>query len=403
MKRSIQRILLIVIGISLLPLVSLAQNKYVPGFIINNNLERIEGEVVKQSDISNCQSVSFKEGEHATKYLPSQVKSWGIDGSRLFVSQTIVEDEEEKLVFLEYIVKAKVNFLAYYGVGRDPRFFVQKDNTELRELIFTRTTNSAGMVVDNKKYVGVLNIVLSDCDAVYGDISSTSFKLNNLKKLIVNYNNCVSPDDIVFEKSAKENQAIKFSVAAAFNLPKYKITNTDKDNHSSELERADSETKNYASYGINVSVQIPKVKGLSANLGAMYAQTKFAFSVVASYFPTKIVHDYIYENITLTLPLQIRYAYKISKFSPYIGAGYSFVIYAKHNSDRGFLFESQHHGWNTCVGLDYEITDLFSIFFDFGYQVVNSVGYDPPEKDYPPLDWLKLTTNTMSFRLGISF
>jgi len=400
MKRNF-RTVAVGIAVFIFPYLCLAQNKYSPGFIINNEMQRIEGEVAIQSDVSNCQFVSFKEREDAMKYLPSQVKSWGIDGSHLFVSQSIVEDEEEKLIFLEYIVKAKLSLLAYYGAGKYPRLFVQKDNAELRELIFTRITNSAGMVVDNKQYIGVLNIVLSDCSEVSGDINSTTFKINSLKKLIIKYNNCVSPDDLVFEKSAKETQFIRFSVAVGYNIPKYDIINTDEKNHSSYIPDADIETKNYFSYGFYISFDIPWLKGLSANMGGMIAQTKFTFSAPTPY-PNRYEY-YVYRNTTITIPLQVRYAYKISRFSPYVGAGYSIVIYAKHNNNQNVLFESQHHGWNACIGLDYEITDILSIFFDFGYQGVSSVGYDPPEKDIPPLDWLKLKTNVMSFRLGVSF
>ncbi|GEM_PF-4496375 len=154
------------------------------------------------------------------------------------------------------------------------------DNNELKELIMTRTTNSAGMLVENKQYIGVLKVALSDCEAIAGDISSTTFRINSLKKLITKYNNCVSP---------------------------------------------------------------------------------------------------------------------------YVGAGYSVVLYAKHDSNHGYLFVTQHHGWNACIGLDYELFDFLSIFFDFGYQGVNSVGYDPKEKHIPPYDWLTLKTNVMSFRLGGSF
>ena len=404
MKRTIQRILLIVIGINLLPFVCLAQNKYVPGFIINNNQERIEGEVLKQSDIANCQSVSFKEGEHAIKYLPSQIKSWGINSSRLFVSQTIVEDEEEKLVFLEYIVKAKVNLLAYYGVGRDSRFFVQKDNAELRELIFTRSTNSAGMVVENKKYIGVLNIVLSDCIEVYGDISSTTLKINSLKKLITKYNNCVSPDDLVFENTSIETQNIKFSVALAYNIPQYEITNNDEENYDSDIPDYKSTTTNYLSYGIGIAVMIPRVKGLSVNLEAMFAKTEFKFDGFAGPLGYP---DYLrFKNTTIAFPIQVRYAYNISKFKPYVCAGYSIVLYAKHekdHSDQVILFETQHHGWNAGLGLEYQLFKPVSIFFGFKYQSVKTVGYDPPKKGDKSFEYLTLKTSAISFTLGVSF
>jgi|GEM_PF-3908375 len=89
MKRTI-RTIPIGLALFIIPIICLPQKKYSLGFIINNDMQRIEGEIGLQSDASNCQSVSFKEGEHAIKYLPSQIKSWGVDNNRLFTSKTLI-------------------------------------------------------------------------------------------------------------------------------------------------------------------------------------------------------------------------------------------------------------------------------------------------------------------------
>ena len=378
------------IVVFIIPIACLSQKNFADGYIFNNNMERIEGQIEKLSDISNCQYVNFKEGEHTIKYLPNQITSWGIVGSRLFVSQSIIVADIEEMVFLEYIVTGKLSLLCYYGVDDDPRFFIQKEGDELRELVYSQSIDYyEGKLVEDKKFIGVLTILLYDCAELKDEISSTPYKLNNLRKLVVEYNECIDADGVVFVKDVKEKSPVNFEFLVGYNLPQYDVITTDKDRDDWIID-AEGIPTNYFSFGVNFSAKVSKIEGVSFNLGVLYSNTEFKFGTST------------YTNSILTLPMQIRYAYRIGKFSPYVGVGYTSVFYPKHEGAY-ILFRTHHYGWNAGLGLKYQVFEFAGVFFNFSYQSVRAEGYNPPKKDTPPFDYLKLKTNTMSFCVGVSF
>jgi len=389
MKKTTLRFFIIGIGIFILPLVCLSQQGFTDGFIINNSNQRVEGQVEKLSNISNCKYVKFREGEHVDKYFPGQIRSWGIEESRKFISSSIEVNDFEEQVFLEYLVIGKVSLLCFYGAGDEPRFFVQKEGDELRELIYTVRINAEDMQVENKQYVGILNILLSDCKEVKEDIGSISFKLDNFQKLIVKYNDCIDPDALLFQRDIRDDPPVRVELAFGFNMPKYDVVSSDKDADDWIID-AENTPKNFISLGINLTAKVGTIEGMAFVLGAYYAETEFKFGGTT------------YTNTLLIFPIQIRYAYKIGKFNPYVSVGYNSILYPKHKGAY-ILFRTHHYGWNGGLGLNYKVLEFMGVYFEFRYQHARAVGYNPPKKYTPPFDYLTLKTNNFAFLTGVSF
>ena len=421
MKRIIIKILLAGIVLCLIPVIGFGQKKYTPGYIINNNLERIEGEVEIIGDIFNAQYVNFNDGKTLMKYTPDQINYWGVEDSRIFISKTIIEDDYEKQVFLEYIIRDNVSLYIYTAENQGIRYFVQKGVDPIRELKMGRRVNEQGMEVVYQEYLGILRILFDDCEETKEQIPSTSFGLPGFTKIVKNYNNCIDPEGVFFERKIKKENIVDIEVLLGYNIPQFSITNKG-DEHWYYLQESTVEPKSYLSYGLNVAFNLPKLKGVSLSLGAVFGKWKFDAIYEYELNPPIDMERRIfaYKYTVVTLPIIVRYTYRLNKFKPFVNVGFSYTMMPKNNMelinetyytdgtvDRNkvypnILFESRHSGFEAGIGMKYELLEFADIHFEVRYQQGKSDGF-PGDATTPDISWLTLNSKTIYILIGLSF
>ncbi|WP_396591843.1 hypothetical protein [Allomuricauda sp. R78024] len=187
--------------------------------------------IVKYSGwVKTPAEIEIKSDKETAIYKPSQILGFDIEGDR-YLSKTVdlnitkqdiqnLSDFKElksvrKQVFLKVIVQGNANLYTY----KDNRthYFVEKGGEIIELIRLIRSTRSPF-----NKYVGQLNILLSDCQKLSKN-ENVQFNKTNLKRTIIAYNKCQSGESSFIEKK----HPIQFSLYA---IGGYKLTSYGIDN-----------------------------------------------------------------------------------------------------------------------------------------------------------------------------
>ena len=159
-----------------------------PGYIINNNLDSVNGFVAYRSGAKNLLECLFrqtKKGE-TIRYSPEQLKAYGFHGDKSF--RTVTPPRELALsqkIFASQLVAGSMSLL------KIKKTFVisLKDSLVLLPVpVNKEVKNSDGnWSKRDKRYVGILNYLIRDCQLSADEMSYSGGDLTNL---IQSYNRC---------------------------------------------------------------------------------------------------------------------------------------------------------------------------------------------------------------------
>jgi len=157
-----------------------AQTGKQTGTLVLNNNETLSGPV-NLVMATNGFNVELTQGSKQTVYTPFEVKKLTLNNGATYESATIVGDEgNEIVVFLQHYISGSISLYNYYDSQLKDRFFIRKDNGELRELKYVEEVKldekGNDFLLKKKLYIGELNLALSKC------------KDENLKRMIANAN-----------------------------------------------------------------------------------------------------------------------------------------------------------------------------------------------------------------------
>ncbi len=128
-----------------------AQLNFNPGYIISIEQDTIYGRIALKGDASLCKFCLFKsENKKITKYLPSEIRAFYIEGIRYYESFEV--DGESK--FLEMLFKGAVN-IYYYTDNNSKQYYIKKEEGGLEPLnYFERSlfVNQRGTVEDARDF-----------------------------------------------------------------------------------------------------------------------------------------------------------------------------------------------------------------------------------------------------------
>ncbi len=167
-----------------------AQNDWTNGFVITNNGDTLTGFVDNRGSQSNGFKCCFKKDSATkivTEYKPNEIAEYNIGSYKHFISKNVsVDGSDQKLVFLEYLVKGKVALYHYRDLH--DYYFVEKDAV-LKEL------KPAEVGTTKRPYVGVLNYVLAEAN-ISDEIERTRFDAEPLANVVKLYHDIVCPGDV---------------------------------------------------------------------------------------------------------------------------------------------------------------------------------------------------------------
>jgi hypothetical protein len=197
---------LILIGVCQLVIFNyiIGQTDFLPGYIIKPNLDTVRGTINSRNFHTNSMFCEFKMNgsNEVVRYTPDDLFAYRISDGKYYIAK----DLNGQRVFLEYVIKGKLNIYFYQddrGVGN---YYASRDSMPLTVLDYSseiREVDGVQMLYESKDYIRKLNYYTADCPQLSSDIALINKPdQRNLIRIVEKYQKLTCKDEkcIVFEK-----------------------------------------------------------------------------------------------------------------------------------------------------------------------------------------------------------
>lgn len=306
-----------------------AQSDFRSGYVIRQQGDTLFGEIDFRTDQTLSELCRFRKDktQGSTDYLPKDIQGFQFKDGKYFVSK-IVHGEP---LFLEFLVKGRLNFYFYRENFVKEHYFLEKGNSGLVELPYEeeiKTDDDGNLYLyQSTKHNGILNFYLQDAPSLRNDIAAIKKPDQKLLIDLANvYQNlvCRDSDCIIYEKK----------------LPLFKI--------EPEISFGENFYRNYEN---KFRPQI----GIYAHIWMPRDYERLYFRTGVLYIP--IIDNYAF----LKVPITLEYVFPKRKIQPVFAYGYNF--YGELGSDPGYgivgatVSFSGGIKWNISKNLIFSIRD----------------------------------------------
>lgn len=184
---------LITFALCLLSADLVAQADFRPGFLVMTNGDSVRGFVGYTNSFFHereCRYRSEKDGETQV-FLPANLRSYGFNGTRRFISKELPIDGQSTRVFAQLLEAGRISLLLHRDI-----FWIEKDSLyrlspPKRKQI--QTDDGPKMQKDNQ-FIGILNFLFADCPI---NIKRARYEVKSLTELASAYNACKGQREVV--------------------------------------------------------------------------------------------------------------------------------------------------------------------------------------------------------------
>jgi opacity protein-like surface antigen len=166
-----------------------------PGFIITLDGDTLRGLVRDRSDLSEQVLFKAEAASNFTSYTPDDIAAFAIEDEYFYEVKSV----NKKKIFLLTLVKGT---LSLYQL-RERLYYIEKENGTLYPL------EKKDTIIDNKfredkRYIGVLQYLMPNCERVTRDLKTVKFTSADLFEIVKDYNLCINPDSTENTQTYKE-------------------------------------------------------------------------------------------------------------------------------------------------------------------------------------------------------
>lgn len=303
----------ILFGLLLSTSIIYARPDFRAGYIVGLNGDTIVGKIDYCGDLSMCSLCRFKSVEDSiTEFTPNDITAYRFLDGKYYVSREV----DNKIVFLEYLIKGKVN-IYYLRDDAGDRYYLDKEDVSLIEIPYERGTklvNGIEHAFESKKHVGILHYYMQDAPNFESKIKTIiEPDHRNLVKLAEEYHNIVCDGDkcIIYEKS---QTFFKVNIEAVTGVVKFKNVEEIRNNL-------------YSQSGILFHIWMPRTNE------KIYFKTGFLYSQVDKLDDSKETFLQSISHIAYMAPntFRIRPSFSIGLFSPSYSAGIALKVSKRIN------------------------------------------------------------------------
>jgi hypothetical protein len=295
------------------------------------------------------------------KYTPEDLKEYGLNNGRIYVSKQIEVDHNTRKVFLERLVKGKAT-LYYFKNENGKTFFIETDSSSLIP-VYKKDVISRKIIFKEQ-----LDSLLKDCDNTKNTIKVSSYNKQSLSSLMELYNTCeLKP--ISFSKFGLliggANARIYFPSTSSFVL----------------LQNANFDNDYSYTFGAFCDIPITR-KYFYLHSEVYYLKNEFYSQKISMVFNSE---TQIYVNTsTINIPVIVRFVPSIYKHRPFFNLGpvfsqgikdqytirYTEDVYGEDKTtdinNIEFLSKSQL-GYTIGLGYQIDLTYRNVLFFEFRF------------------------------------
>lgn len=242
-----------------------AQSNFEEGYVITAKLDTLFGKIAITDLYSNSLYCEFRRNgsDSSVRYTSSMLHGYRFTSGKFYLSKNVVVDKMVAPLFLECLVKGKLDIYFFQDAKGKDHFFAQKDTLSPIELKYSSTVvNEEGRMVihESKPYVGLLTYLTFDCKEVKSDISHLN-ELNgyNLIRFAVKYNRLKGGNADYKVYMISQKRKIKLSLFAGSTY--------------SFLPISDINPQKFPSYGFNIHFQqVKRSKNFYIGIGLSRAK-----------------------------------------------------------------------------------------------------------------------------------
>lgn len=360
-------------------IITYSQSDFRKGFIINNDGEKLSGFLNYKENSSVFDYCEFKTSLEATskKYTPQLIKAYGFENDKYFISKEITTGSITETKFLEVIVSGIATLYK-----AEKFYYLQKDDVfkELENREIEYTSNSKNYRRASRKYVGILKVLLKDCELVKNKIDRTNYKERDLSKLIIEYNKCKGQKSIVYKE---DKEWFKAEYGGSFGYS----NSTMNYEHKSTKQlffTTNSNPSTAISFGGHIELSSPRIsENLSFFTGVFFSSNSFINSNQSASGNNNYLNEVTTQLKQTKIPFGIRYRMPFKFISPYFtigGASATNISSQTHwvsetltNStviieSKKFDISNISFGIYTSIGFEKEITKKLKGFIELVYE-----------------------------------
>ncbi|MDP4239993.1 MAG: hypothetical protein Q8904_11045, partial [Bacteroidota bacterium] len=305
-----------------------------------------------------------------TSFYPTDILAYRFIDGKFFVTKTVNGEK----VFLEYLIKGKLN-MYHYRDSRTDHFYFEKDSVPLTELpyedICKRDSFGNLIAQKNNKYVGLLSYYLKDAPGIQLKIENIRrLERKNLISLAEYYHHAVCDGEkcIIYEKKLP---LFKINLEVVGGVVKGLYNNTTRD---AKFQG-----------GILAHIWIPSIsENLFIKTGIMYTTCQYRlYNIFDDIYKVSYTNA---DGPIYKIPLQFQYVLPWRNIRPKISAGFDlYVANNKKHYDyeaydnkvlmpslglRGLTFMSRPQ---IMVGANIKL--IKNLFWSLNYEIISFQGF----------------------------
>jgi len=359
-----------------------SQTDYWPGVVHLDNGDSLTGKLFYGSSKFNSEKCLFRQDGKGTRvFYPQDIQSYRFDGASFFVSRKIDFNGQGKDVFLEWLIKGKLNLYLYADSMNSIRYFIEKEGDVLHELHNTKKEvefSSYTITKDQREYVKELISLLQDTPDLFSEIQKSNFDFKSLIRIAKEYHNrvCTNEECIVFERPRRK---IVLTVGLVGEYFTSQVNMTDVLNIGDpSIDTGKMKQTSSIAGGITVDVSNFNFVSPRFSLGAELVRMNSDY--------VNIIGDTLLSFNQFRSSIQFKYSIPIQKFKANFSLGASsywrgdnkyadrqwYKEYANSLFKFAFFDNSlvSHYqlGFNGKVGAEYDLTDRINLALSFRYE-----------------------------------
>jgi hypothetical protein len=389
---------------------SIHSQNFQKGYIIKQDRDTVKG-LINYSGHSNYRYCQFKDpiNQDKIKYTPDNILGYGFLNDKYFESHKILnEDQSSEFVFLEVVIKGLVSLYKY-----DKIFYIEKGDTSFYKIsneTIKSSVDGQEMATPSVRYIGLLNLLLSDCVEIRSKIPATSLSERSLTELIERYNKCMNAPVIIYKASKPWIHlrigisggilVSRVTLATGYNLY-YHLTDT--------FEKTNSPV-----YCISFDLLSPKISENTSFHGDLILCKSHNYSFNEEKVLSTTTRNYINIDMTqLKVPIGLKYTFPGRILSAFLNVGFQSTfnlnptsgwtretenfyngVNKQNYSDRLQIRKAQFGLWGGA-GIFVSMGNVLNAVFEFRGEKVDGV------TDSPLLATSKSSVSGFQFVIGI--
>lgn len=363
-KKHLLLFLLLVLGIN-----GYSQISFEKGYYINDANQRIDCLIKNMDWINTPTQFEYKLSEHGETKIGTMAytKEFGVGNTLKYIRSSVNIDRssesvnelstnrnpifKEETLFLKLLVEGEAN-LYQYDDGNLRRFFYNKENTDIEQLVYKSYKTEEQIIHKNNSFKNQLRKDLKCPTIGYEKLKNLEYNKNNLVDFFIEFNKCSSGNYINYMEKQKKT-LFALSLRPGLN---YSSLSTYNEQTSSNFRNVDFGNELAFRFGVEAELIMP----FNKNKWSLIAEPTYQYFKSEAEFATQTENQKAKADYkSIEVPVGVRHYFFLNENAKlFVNASYTLDF----STNSVIEFES---------GPDFEIKTKSNLAFGLGYKHYN--------------------------------